>query len=111
MAGNPKSAAFRTRFDRDSESGGPSGLRMGKSRGSRSRPLLADVPVEQSKDDQLGRSPFARNMAKTITSMKGTDSFVFGLCGPWGSGKSSALKLVLEALGTGRAKNKPLIVK
>jgi predicted KAP-like P-loop ATPase len=71
--------------------------------------LLADVPVDLPKDDQLGRAPFAKTLATTIKSMKGLDSFVFGLCGPWGSGKSSVLKLVERELESGRSANNPLV--
>jgi len=72
--------------------------------------LLADVPISLPKQDQLGRTSFAKTLAKTIKSMKGLDSFVFGLCGPWGSGKSSVLKLVIRELQAGRGRNKPVIV-
>src|SRR5437588_4933907 len=82
---------------------------MAKSSHRKSHALLADVPVDRPQDDQLGRVPFARTLAKTITSMKGLDSFVFGLCGPWGSGKSSILKLVERELRSGRSKTKPLV--
>src|ERR1700722_1160242 len=83
---------------------------MARSRQPRSYSLLADVPVSDPKQDQLGRSPFAKALAKTITSMKGQDSFVFGLCGPWGSGKSSVLNLVNAERESGRSRNKPLVV-
>jgi predicted KAP-like P-loop ATPase len=71
--------------------------------------LLADVPVDRPGDDQLGRLPFARTLAKTMKSMKGPDSFVFGLCGPWGSGKSSILRLIEHELSSGSSKNKPVV--
>src|SRR5579862_4888100 len=75
----------------------------------RLQPLLGDAPVSDPKQDQLDRLPFAKTLATTILSMKGQDSFVFGLCGPWGSGKSSVLKLVAAELEANRARNKPLI--
>jgi predicted KAP-like P-loop ATPase len=71
---------------------------------------LADVPVRDSKQDQLGRSTFVKALARTIKSMKGEDSFVFGLCGPWGSGKSSVLRLVTAELQRDRASNNPLVI-
>lgn len=42
--------------------------------------------------------------------MKGRDSFVFGVCGPWGCGKSSVLRMVARELESGRSKSKPLVV-
>ena len=72
--------------------------------------LTADAPIESAKQDELGRLPFAKSLARTITRMKGQESFVFGLCGPWGSGKSSVLKLVARELEKGRSEAKPLIL-
>jgi predicted KAP-like P-loop ATPase len=83
---------------------------MAKAQRTHHQPLLADVPVSLPKQDQLGRSPFAKSLAKTIKSMRGLDSFVFGVCGPWGSGKSSVLKLVVRELQAGRGQSKPIIV-
>lgn len=73
--------------------------------------LLADVPISCAKQDQLGRAPFAQSLARTVLSMKGQESFVFGLCGPWGSGKSSVLKLVVSFLGKGKASARPVVIE
>jgi len=73
-------------------------------------PLWADVPVEKPADDQLGRAPFAKTVAKTIQSMKGTESFVFAICGPWGCGKSSVLRMICKQLQKGSGATKPIIV-
>jgi len=83
---------------------------MARLKRRRPQTLLADVPISLPKQDQLGRSPFAKTLAQTIKSMKGIDSFVFGLCGSWGSGKSSVMKLVVRELQSGRSKNKPVVV-
>jgi predicted KAP-like P-loop ATPase len=72
--------------------------------------LWADVPVGCAADDQLGRASFAATLAKTIRSMKGSDSFVFGICGPWGSGKSSVLRMTVNELESGKSKFKPIVV-
>jgi predicted KAP-like P-loop ATPase len=72
--------------------------------------LWADVPVENKRDDQLGRAAFAATLAKSIRSMKGSESFVFGLCGPWGCGKSSVLRMVVRELQSVKGKTRPLIV-
>ena len=55
--------------------------------------LLADTPISDPKLDRLGRAGFASSLAASILGLKGQDSIVIGLCGPWGSGKSSVLNL------------------
>ncbi|WP_162243035.1 KAP family P-loop NTPase fold protein [Microbacterium sp. Root322] len=59
----------------------------------------SDDPVHSSDQDQFGRSPFAALVAETIDAVRlGSASTVFGLVGPWGSGKSSVAAMVREAL-------------
>ena len=55
-----------------------------------------DAPINNAKEDKLGRTPFASALAKAIVSFLGEESFVVGLHGKWGSGKSSILNLVVE---------------
>ena len=55
-----------------------------------------DAPITDTKEDKLGRTPFASALAKAIASFPGEESFVVGLYGKWGSGKSSILNLVVE---------------
>lgn len=43
------------------------------------------------RDDVLGFSGFAKRLSQTILSISSPDGFVVGLCGPWGSGKTTAL--------------------
>jgi predicted KAP-like P-loop ATPase len=83
---------------------------MAKKKQAEQHALLADVPISTPKHDALGRSPFAKSLARTIRSMKGEDSFVFALCGRWGSGKSSVLRMVVHELEKGRSATKPEIV-
>jgi predicted KAP-like P-loop ATPase len=55
-----------------------------------------DNPIESVKKDTLGRSHFAHSIAKTICDWQGEDSFVIGLYGAWGSGKSSIKNIAIE---------------
>lgn len=58
-----------------------------------------DRPIESASEDLLGRGRFATELARTIQAWKQRDSLVLGLAGPWGTGKSSVVNLVVEELG------------
>lgn len=60
--------------------------------------LSADRPRETLAQDRLGYAPFARAIAKAIRSTRSPDGLVFAIHGPWGSGKTSAVNMVVEAL-------------
>lgn len=54
--------------------------------------LSNDVPKKNPwREDVLGFSGFAKRLSQTILSISSPDGFVVGLCGPWGSGKTTAL--------------------
>lgn len=64
---------------------------------------FSDDPIDRSDSDELGRGPFVEQLANVLTSAaRGRSSSVFGLVGPWGSGKSSVLKLLSMKLGEGQ---------
>lgn len=73
--------------------------------------LLADAPITDPKLDRLGRAGFAGSLAASILALRGRDSVVIGLCGPWGSGKSSVLNLLVSELEGSRKKDKPLVLR
>ena len=58
----------------------------------------ADRPVERRKDDRLGRSAFAESVAKRIQDVPAQHGFTIAVTGEWGSGKTSILNMVAEAL-------------
>ncbi|WP_181110062.1 MULTISPECIES: P-loop NTPase fold protein [unclassified Rathayibacter] len=54
------------------------------------RPMWTDEPFNVDSEDSFGRASFTDTIVKRIQSASATDSStVFGLVGPWGSGKTS----------------------
>ncbi len=64
-----------------------------------------DNPIQDQAQDLLGRKPFVEGLYKQIEKLPSPDSFVFGLHGSWGEGKTSVLNLLRNRL----AQN-PLII-
>ncbi|GAB3207859.1 KAP family P-loop NTPase fold protein [Nocardia tengchongensis] len=60
-----------------------------------------DSPISDPAQDRLRRTEFAIQLARRIEAASGGPSVVFGLAGPWGSGKSSVLKLVERQIQNG----------
>ncbi len=60
--------------------------------------LLPDYPIENKENDRLRRSPVAMKIAEMIDKFDGKESFVIGIDGPWGSGKTSFVNLILSEL-------------
>ena len=60
--------------------------------------ISPDSPITRRKDDELGRAAFAKALAKAVQEFDGEDSFVVGIHGKWGTGKSSVLNLLVEEL-------------
>lgn len=71
--------------------------------------MNSDHPIESCSDDALGRASVARRVADQLMFAPVDHSIVFGLYGPWGSGKTSLLNMVCEKLES--ADNPPIIVK
>lgn len=58
-----------------------------------------DNAIEKSVDDRFGRSQYASHAAQLIDATHSWEgSAVFGLTGSWGSGKTSLLNMIIEAL-------------
>ena len=54
-----------------------------------------DDPIREVREDRLGRSKFAENCARLICDAHSAkSSVVYGLEGPWGSGKSSVISMI-----------------
>lgn len=69
-------------------------------------PINGDIPIEDKSSDTLGRWPFAKAVCNRLIKIhekeKEKGSFLIHLYGPWGSGKSSILKLIKKELEDGR---------
>jgi predicted KAP-like P-loop ATPase len=57
-----------------------------------------DKPISTPSEDRYGIDPFAKALATGIKKMPAPEGTVIALNGPWGSGKSSAVNLVLYHL-------------
>lgn len=57
-----------------------------------------DRPINEPTQDRFGIDPFAQTLAASILRMQAPEGTVIALNGPWGSGKSSAVNLVLYHL-------------
>lgn len=57
-----------------------------------------DSPITSKKQDVLSRGDFATGLAKTLLKLDADNGLCVALYGPWGSGKTSILNLMLEEL-------------
>src|SRR5258708_502117 len=58
---------------------------------------LTDSPIQKrGKEDVLKRAPLAKKVAQLVKGYKGKGSYVIGVEGIWGAGKTSFINLVLE---------------
>lgn len=71
--------------------------------------MNTDHPIESCSDDALERAPVARRIADQLASAPTNHSMVFGLYGPWGSGKTSLLNMICEILES--VSNPPIVVR
>jgi predicted KAP-like P-loop ATPase len=65
----------------------------------RNKSIISAIrPIKNTKQDWLGRQPFAEMLGKAILGWKERDSLVIALFGPWGSGKTSIKNLCVDYL-------------
>jgi len=68
--------------------------------------MNTDKAIQLPVDDELENKHFAFYLAKGLFSLKKTtDSFVIGICGVWGEGKTSAINMALQYLKSLYQKN------
>lgn len=60
--------------------------------------ILPDYPIGNSDEDKLRRAPLAKKVAELVAQFEGKESFVIGIEGIWGSGKTSFVNMVLKDL-------------
>ena len=58
----------------------------------------ADRPIAGRKGDKFQRASFADALVTQVLALPKNDSFVLGLVGPWGSGKTSILGMIEETM-------------
>ena len=59
---------------------------------------IPDEPIEHLADDRLRHRALAEMLAKLVLNADGSESFVVGLYGKWGSGKTSIVNMAIEHL-------------
>ncbi len=62
--------------------------------------LTADRPREHLADDRLGYARFAQSLARAISELAPREGIVLAVNGPWGSGKTTAVNMIVEVLDT-----------
>jgi predicted KAP-like P-loop ATPase len=72
--------------------------------------FISDNPIRKSGEDRLKRSNYSKQLGKALLRLNHEGSLVIGLCGAWGSGKSSILNLAIEEIQSTKGK-KPVIFK
>jgi len=71
---------------------------------------LEDAPIKKQDEDLLNRSNFAKRLGKSILSTNTKNGFSIGLYGPWGSGKSSVVNMIIEEIKESTKGNEPVIM-
>lgn len=66
--------------------------------GAETASYAADQPIRSREEDRFNRWPFAKRIAETLARRNDPSSLVLGIYGVWGDGKTSALRLMEEAL-------------
>jgi predicted KAP-like P-loop ATPase len=69
-----------------------------------------DKPITEPADDRFGIDPFAKTLASSIRKLMSPEGTVIALNGPFGSGKSSAVNLVLYHLKEAIAANEIAVI-
>lgn len=73
--------------------------------------FLDDSPIREESDDLLNRSEFAKKIGNTILNLNAENGLCIGMFGPWGSGKTSILNMLLEEINQKVAQqgSKPIV--
>lgn len=56
----------------------------------------SDQPIKNAPEDLLSRAKFASTLAQTLLAYKDSAPLTIGLFGPWGSGKTSLVNLIIN---------------
>lgn len=69
--------------------------------------MNCDLPIYSKKEDAFQRYPFANRVGSVITNHSGSDSFVVGIYGKWGEGKTSVLNFIKDEV---KKENKTIVI-
>lgn len=73
-------------------------------------PVYADFPIKGSTEDQFEFTAYAKSAVKLFHSNTLPESYVVGVTGRWGTGKTSLLNLIAEQYRSLSTKEDPIIV-
>jgi|WetSurSiteA1Bulk_404760.scaffolds.fasta_scaffold55042_2 predicted KAP-like P-loop ATPase len=73
--------------------------------------LSADICLTDPKDDQLGYSSLAQDIARNIIRMAPSEGFVIAIYGQWGSGKSTLINFIVYYLNQMPESEQPVIFR
>lgn len=73
----------------------------------------SDRAIENIEEDLIGRASFSSYLSKAICEYSGDESFVIGLFGKWGTGKTSVINMVIKQVEktSDEKTNNPMIVR
>lgn len=77
--------------------------------GTESEGIFEDLPIESAEEDVLERVEMAENLAKIIAASRPKKTSIVAVTGEWGSGKTSFLNLVSQALS--KVQNHPNVTQ
>lgn len=60
--------------------------------------LNPDLPIYKAEEDRLNRARFAKELVGALNRTWFSTSFTIGLYGPWGSGKTSLLNMIVDEI-------------
>lgn len=70
-----------------------------------------DTPISTPEQDRFNSQGYARHLADFLVTYSDPNSLTIGLCGKWGSGKTSVINLALYYIDKDDCNNKPIIVR
>ena len=73
-------------------------------------PVYADYPIKGSTEDQYEFTTYAKSAVKLFRSNTLPESYVVGVTGRWGTGKTSLLNLIAEQYRSLSTKEDPIII-
>lgn len=73
-------------------------------------PFYSDLPIRNSQEDQYDFTSVAQKIVQHLLTNAKPESYVIGVTGRWGSGKTSMLNLIEEQIKIQQTTDEPVIV-